>query len=93
MLYCSFTLALFSLLFSLNRMMFSASHFFPKNQSCYYASSKKRKFSPLGSMFISGLSDREARKLSGAKGAKRQTSYQRGARMPGQRRDGKLVFE
>ena len=46
--------------------------------------------------FISGLSDREARKLSGeswaepARGAKR-LKVQRGARMPGQRRAGKLV--
>ena len=43
--------------------------------------------------FISGLSDREARKLSGAcqrRGAPR-AEVQRGARMPGQRRAGKLV--
>ena len=41
-------------------------------------------------MFLSGLSDRETRKLSRARGAKRRTL--RGARMPGQRRAGQLVY-
>ena len=44
--------------------------------------------------FISGLSDREARKLSGAcqsSAEARSAEVQRGARMPGQRRAGKLV--
>ena len=67
-----YTVFLF-LLSIMNTMMFNSSHFFP-SQNCYYASSKMSKFSPSGSMFISGLSDRKARKVSGAKGAKRQTS-------------------
>ena len=55
-------------------MMFNPSHFFsqkPKLLSCKF---KEEQISPLGRMFISGLSDREARKLSGARRAKRQTS-------------------
>ena len=46
-------------------------------------------------MFTSGWSDREARKLSGARGAElgeRSDKLQRGARMPGQRRAGQLVY-
>ena len=45
-----------------------------QSKSCCYASSTKSNFYPSGSLFISGLSDREARKLSRASGAKRSSS-------------------
>ena len=51
-------------------------------------------FSTGARLFISGLSDREARKLSRARLLLREQSdkVQRGARMPEQRRAGQLVF-
>ena len=63
--------------FVVNTMKFNdPSHFFSKSESCYYAIPMKIKFSPLGSVLTSGLSDWEVRKLSRDRGAKRQTSAQ-----------------
>ena len=59
-----------------------------------FASSTMSNFSQQGRLFISGLSDREARKLSRARLLLREQSdkVQRGARMPEQCRAGQLVM-
>ena len=62
---------------------------FPKVKAAILQAQKLSNFSPQGSLFLSGLSDRETRKLSRARGTKRRTL--RGARMPEQRRAGQLV--
>ena len=69
MLCCSFTLALFS--FVGNEHNDDPSHFFPKVKAVIIQVQRRANFLH---GFTSGLSEREARKLSGARREKRQTS-------------------
>ena len=58
----------------MNRMMFNPSPFFPKPKAVIMQVQKRVIFLHWGVWSTLGWSDREARRLSGARGAKRQTS-------------------